>query len=272
MVLEAEQHARNAFVTLTYSDEHMPKGGSLDPTHLRQFLKSLRTRLEREGEARVRFFGVGEYGERSSRPHYHLALFNYDPCPERISARRCSGCPRCLRLTQIWGKGLVDNAFLTADSAAYIAGYVAKKMTAADDPRLQGRHPEFARMSRRPGIGVSALHELASMLLELEEFGRVQTDVPVSLQFGGRHRPLGRTLRRKLREMIGRSPNAPREVLEKQKEELQIVREALIHLTRGEGRASAGENKLRNLITEIYEGEIASIEAREAIHKKRGSL
>lgn len=272
MILEAEQHAESAFVTLTYADANMPSGSTLVPKHLTQFLKSLRTRLDREQLPRVRFYAVGEYGERTSRPHYHVALFNYSPCAERLGARRCSGCARCLRLTEVWGKGLIDNAYLTPDSAAYIAGYVAKKMTAADDPRLNGRHPEFARMSRRPGIGVSALHELASMLLELEEFGRVQTDVPVSLQFGGRHRPLGRTLRIKLREMIGRGPHAPPEVLEKQKEELSLVREALIHLTRGEGRASPGENKLRNLITEIYEGEIASVMAREAIYKKRGSL
>lgn len=64
------------FVTLTYADEylyriepHLP--ASLNKSHYVNFLKRLRKSLP----YKIRFFGVGEYGSDSSRPHYHFMFF-----------------------------------------------------------------------------------------------------------------------------------------------------------------------------------------------------
>jgi len=69
------------------------------------------------------------------------------------------------------------------------------------------------------------MHELASTLLQ-HKLDEKMIDVPLTLQHGTRKWPLGRYLRRKLRTYIGRDPNAPKEVLDLQAAELQVMREA----------------------------------------------
>lgn len=95
-------------------------------------------------------------------------------------------------------------------SAAYIAGYVLKKMniTSVDTCRVA----PFARMSLRPGIGAGAVPDVASAVMQwkLEEKG----DVPIGLRHGSRVLPLGRYLRRHLRLQCGLDEDCPEEVIE----------------------------------------------------------
>ena len=86
-------------------------------------------------------------------------------------------------------------------------------------------------MSLRPGIGVDGMWDVASSMLE---FGLDESmaDVPSALRHGNKEYPLGRYLRGKLREMIGRDKNAPPDVLEKIKEELRPLREAAFEASR----------------------------------------
>lgn len=98
-------------------------------------------------------------------------------------------------------------------------------MTMRNDPRLKGRDPEFSTMSLKPGIGAGAVSEIASTMLQFN-LDASQSDVPVTLRHGSRQLPLGRYLRRKLREEIGRSPNAPQEVTDALKEEMRPMFEA----------------------------------------------
>lgn len=138
LLLEQHSHEFSSFATLTYSDDALPAGNTLVPKHTQDWLKRLRALL---GPARpLRYYLVGEYGDESQRPHYHAALFGLSHLEGEL-------------LRTSWGHGHIQLGTLTKESAQYIAGYVTKKMTAPDDPRLQGRHPEFARMSLRPGIG-----------------------------------------------------------------------------------------------------------------------
>jgi len=189
MVLESLMHAENSFATLTYNADHMPENGTLVPRDFELFMKRLRKVLP---PGSLRFFGVGEYGDKSQRPHYHAALFGIGP--------HLSGI-----VEKAWGKGHVMLGDLTPASARYIAGYVTKKMTSPTDPRLNGRHPEFTRMSRMPGIGCLAVPTLTKMLeipLGLKEIDKTG-DVPLSLRHGAANLPLGRYLRDKLRKELG---------------------------------------------------------------------
>ena len=112
---------------------------------------------------------------------------------------------------------------LTPESSQYIAGYVTKKMTFRDDPRLKGRHPEFSRMSLRPGIGATFVDEIASTLLTAgTDTG--SSDVPSALRHGNRILPLGRYLRGRLRERLGHGKTASPMALEVQKQEVQALR------------------------------------------------
>jgi len=188
IILEAVVHPTASFVTLTYNDESLPDAGSLRPRDLTLFLKRVRRALP---DRTIRYFAVGEYGDDSWRPHYHLALFNVDE-NDYPTVQEC------------WDFGFVYFGDLTWESAAYIAGYVTKKMTGKDDDRLNGLYPEFARMSLRPGIGALSITQVADALQNKygwDEIARTG-DVPDSLLHAKKSMPLGRYLRRKLREAM----------------------------------------------------------------------
>jgi len=201
-MLEATQHEGNSFVTLTYDDEHLPEGHELRPKDLSSFLKRLRKSIY---PLKIRYFGVGEYGEQTKRPHYHLALFGYQQCEKGVTRPNRSGycCDLCDRVQRNWAMGNIYSGGLETTSAAYIAGYVTKKLTNPDDPRLEGKHPEFARMSLKPGIGSEFTHEIANTLLT----HRLDTpeNIPTHLRHGSTHLPLGRYLRRHLVARTGLS-------------------------------------------------------------------
>jgi hypothetical protein len=109
--------------------------------------------------SQVRFYCGGEYGELNLRPHFHAALFNFD-FPDKV---KCGDSPPLwysALAEKLWGKGGVRVGRMDFDSAAYIAGYIHKKVfgdlaeghyrVGTDEELL----PEFATMSRRPGIGM----------------------------------------------------------------------------------------------------------------------
>lgn len=267
-MLESNLHTDNAFVTLTYSDENLPEDGSLRPKDVQLWLKALRKAIE---PARFRFFLVGEYGDRTSRPHYHVALFGYPACDRgRTDHRRKSCCPACDLVRSTWKHGGIDIGRLEPESAAYVAGYVTKKLTNKDDEYaakvLGDRYPEFARMSNRPGIGADFMHEVASTLLE-QNLEQVLEDVPTSLAHGKRVLPLGNYLRRKLRKAIGRDEKAPISTRQKSAAELQAMWESSRNAPQG-----VKEFAFKQEIIEAGKGRRNSLEAKSRIYKKRSTL
>lgn len=187
LVLEMASSAMpTAFIGLTYHPKCLPEGGTLVPKHFDEFRQKLRNRI-----GRFRYYAVGEYGEKSGRAHYHVLVFgNF---PEEEFVQRC------------WKYGNVDVQVAGFLSTAYVAGYVTKKMTGKDDPRLAGRHPEFARMSLKPGIGVPGLWGIMQWLYSDQGaafIGR-NHDVPKVVRFEGAIYPLGRYLVQCLRNEFG---------------------------------------------------------------------
>lgn len=230
IMLEASLHPVNCFVTLTYSDENLPEGESLEPRHIQLFWKRLRKQCEATGR-RLRYYSVGEYGDGTLRPHYHAIVFNHHACLHGTTqARRIREfgrcCDPCDSLQRAWMFGNVFVGQVERASAAYVSGYVTKKLADDDDGRYAGRHPEFSRMSKRPGIGARYIPEIASKLLELpKNVLDALPDVPNALRHGGKPWPLGRYLTRLLRKQIGRPPEAPEAALEFKKEEVRKLQE-----------------------------------------------
>lgn len=194
ILLESYCHGSSAFVTLTYGPDNCPQ--SLRPPDTQGWIKRLRRRFEPQ---KLRFYLVGEYGDRFSRPHYHAALFGYPTCSGGPVRSGVCECVACSVVRQSWGFGHVFVGRLEPRSARYIARYTLKKLTSVTDPRLAGRHPEFSRMSRRPGIGVAAMWDVASVLLQYPSKA-----TPTALLHAGKALPLGRHLHSKVLEMAGR--------------------------------------------------------------------
>lgn len=268
IVLEAMQYKDNAFVTLTYADEAITRTSGSDlptlvPDDVQKWLKRFRKKIQPHT---IRYFLVGEYGEDTSRPHYHVALFGWPPCHYGISRYRhgyTKCCVPCDTVRDTWGLGHVELGQISLKSANYIAGYVTKKLTDWWDERLNGRQPEFARMSRNPGIGVSALWDVADVLMRYNEVS--WDDVPVHLRHGRKLVPLGRFMRGKLRLMVGYdNVNVPKEAqIKKSKEMLPM-------------RLSARENaekSLKEIVVEVNKGAVANMEAKAELYsRKRGKI
>lgn len=278
IMLESMLHPHNAFVTLTHADETIRTVRSsssvplatLYPKDAQDWLKRLRDSIK---PSRVRYYLVGEYGDETQRPHYHVALFNYPTCRFGSSQYRYdrdgrltkSCCSHCELIRTTWGKGRVFVGSLETHSAQYIAGYVTKKMTKADDPRLLGRHPEFCRMSLRPGIGADMMHEVASTLMQFNLEDR-QADVPVSLAHGTRKLPLGRYLRRKLRSYVGKAEEAPEVVIAALAEEVRPLYEAAKDAANGNGDLS--RLYFKNALIDADNQAVLNMETRQRIFKK----
>lgn len=197
MMLESMLHPHSCFITLTYDEAHLPEGGSLVPKDAELFLKRLRKRLE---PVRLRYFLSGEYGDQTWRPHYHAILFNV---PLTAHAD----------IDAVWQKGMIHVGEATRESMQYVAGYVAKKLSSERDMHYAGHpllFPEFARMSRRPGLGRDALPFVAAAYNDSEGARDVvkRGDVPDTLRVGGKKLPLGRYLKTKLGDDLGYSAEA----------------------------------------------------------------
>lgn len=153
---EASLFDSNQFLTLTYDNDHLPDGGSLQYKDFQLFAKRVRYKL-----GPFRFYMCGEYGETTWRPHYHACMFGLSlpdkkPLTEELYESKT--------IESLWGLGRVVVGNVTFESAAYVARYVMKKITGdaaethyrrvnTETGEVWQLEPEFNKMSLRPAIG-----------------------------------------------------------------------------------------------------------------------
>lgn len=171
---EAKQHDQNSFITLTYSDAHLPANGSLHHRDFQLFLKRFR-KLNAPKE--VRFYMAGEYGDKLERPHYHACIFGHDfRWDRKPSGKSSSGHTyyESNTLNALWGKGKTSVQDLTPETASYCARYIMKKQMGKhagqaydlidEDGVIHRREPEYNRMSLKPGIGHGFITQYAQQI------------------------------------------------------------------------------------------------------------
>jgi len=121
---EAQTHEESSFLTPTYNDANIPPYGSLRYEDLTKFLKRLRKHL-----GPIRYYAVGEYGDESLRPHYHICLFGHAFTEGRVIVQEKPHLQWEQEwLTRCWGLGRVRIGALTFETARYTASYVTKKL------------------------------------------------------------------------------------------------------------------------------------------------
>ncbi|QCQ84910.1 replication initiator protein [Blackfly microvirus SF02] len=165
---ENRMHKQSAFLTLTYSNDTLPRDGSLVKRHLQLFHKKLHNRLLRSRGVGIRYYSCGEYGSLNQRPHYHVLSFGYDPPDKLLYSRNHRDEPiySSRELDAMWGYGDTKVGEVTFESASYVARYCLKKVSAAvreaghyvvydADGVIHERLPEFQLFSTNPGIGSS---------------------------------------------------------------------------------------------------------------------
>lgn len=259
-------HEENCFVTLTYNDENLPENSSLQQGVVSEWIKRVRFHISPK---RIRYFYVGEYGEASLRPHYHVSLFGVS----RLSVFKSGPVFKTFDeiANRSWhndkgaSRGFVQVAEFNELTAQYVSGYVIKKLGDMQDDRLVGRYPEFAVMSRRPGIGATAIPTLAKAL---QPHVKVPEDVPRQLKLGTRNIPVGRYLRQKLLEELGFT-----------EEQISASKQAVTHETSLQLSALflselANEESIsrRDTYNRSVKQRIAQAETRAKIWSKKGSI
>ena len=191
---ECSEHEHNYFITFTYDDINLPipeeteyNGkiftndgtwtGSLYPNDITRFINSLRRYFHRKGHTGIKYYYAGEYGETTQRPHYHMIImncpldikefydFHQDPTTKKLHWKSHE-------IENFWQEGIIDIGEVEYASAAYVARYCMKKITEDTDKTIywsKGMHPEFVRMSRRPGIGNNYFNENYETIYKSDE-------------------------------------------------------------------------------------------------------
>lgn len=165
---EAKQHRQNAFLTLTYSDEHLPTTGSVSKRDLQLAIKKIRTAIY---PTKISYMACGEYGDQLGRPHYHMLLFGYDFVDKKLHTKQ-NDIPlytsQELENYWPWGHSLIGE--VTYQSAAYVARYTMKKVNGdqaeehykkvnTTTGEIHEIEPEFLIASRNPAVGLRWLNK-----------------------------------------------------------------------------------------------------------------
>lgn len=168
------------FLTLTYDDDHLPMGNHFLPTlvedHLSKFMDDLRAYCKYHYNAdNIRFYGAGEYGSVTARPHYHVCIFNLPSALLDQSVMYKASFQGDIYynnpvIDKIWKKGYCVIGDLNWQSAAYVARYVVKKLKGPKASKYleYGIRPEFSRMSRRPGIGTQYYNSMKDYIYKYD--------------------------------------------------------------------------------------------------------
>lgn len=218
-LLEMMYHRSAYFVTLTYDDDHVPRGYypspgtgealpslSLSKRDCQLFFKRLRKAVS---PVLIRFFGCGEYGPSTFRPHYHFIIFGLElddlephnvvgysksrkqVFRSKLVERAWSFPPRDDRGESYPGAepslaGIVTIQDVSWATCAYTARYVTKKLTGPYGQFYTDFNiiPPFSLMSRRPGIGRQYYDDHVDTDLYEFEFINVSTE-----QGGKKFRP-----------------------------------------------------------------------------------
>jgi len=149
LMQEDEVSVTSHFVTLTYNTDHVPISPNgfmtLDKADLQKYFKRLRKLLPKDNY-KVRYYAVGEYGGKTTRPHYHMIIFNVPDENMFFDAWHIDGIPL----------GSVHVGKVSGNSIAYTMKYMEKPKRKPLHNR-DDRKPEFCLMSK--GIGQTYVHD-----------------------------------------------------------------------------------------------------------------
>jgi hypothetical protein len=195
-MLEYKSNDFTYFVTYTYNNEHLPEDESLVPEHIQLYWK----RFRKNRGIKIRYFVVGEYGDKSGRPHYHAIIYSNQDIPLDLFSldwRDSKGSEiGFVYAVPIFNRKDASKIF------AYVAGYVLKKLTTQKAMSRIGdkRHPEFFRSSRRPAIGHTYIHRITQ---SFKKYGINPESKLHMIRLESKLYPVNKYLRKKIIEHSG---------------------------------------------------------------------
>ncbi len=220
ILLEACLYETTNFSTLTYEQANISTSNTLDPQDMTLFLKKLRKALS---PTKMRYFYTGEYGTKFKRPHFHIITFGLSEAHEQL-------------ISDKWGNGYTQTRPLTPARARYCAKYSIKRSRKSQDEYIRnGLHPEFSRMSNKPGIAGNYAKRIATalkragyeanMTICAEALRKVNSHTwPATYRSMGNIYPLGRYLRLKVLDQLGEQNHKSVEGFELQETKVHLLK------------------------------------------------
>lgn len=134
------------FLTLTYNPDNVPLDYDcqqmvLNKKHVQDFIKRIRFYYPKSDGFNIRYFIVGEYGDKFHRPHYHAIIFNL-PLPLHDATRF---------VERVWSFGFVQVGHCTVGGINYACKYMLK----SNSRPFADAVPCFMLCSKRPPIGLT---------------------------------------------------------------------------------------------------------------------
>lgn len=143
VIHEMEDYNDSTFVTLTYSDNHLPDYESIRKLDLQKFFKRLRFYAS---PRKLKYFACGEYGPTTGRPHYHSIIFGLS-LSKSDKKLVIDSWPYC-----DWSNShILKESFkpATIGKADYVAGYIHQKLSG-------DLLTEFLETNREPTFRISS--------------------------------------------------------------------------------------------------------------------
>jgi hypothetical protein len=137
---ELKKHKEAFFLTLTYDEEHKK---NLNKRDIQLFLKRLRKDME------LKYFYVGELGEETKRPHYHMIIFGEIPkdLEECINTTKKGHKQyKSKKIEEKWQNGIVRISKMELPLIGYICKYMLKNCS---------KKEFISGWSRKPPIGIN---------------------------------------------------------------------------------------------------------------------
>lgn len=187
------------FWTLTYQTS--PE--VLDYSDFSKFLKRLRKWNRTRGNPLpIRYLGVGEYGSKTGRPHFHALIFNSLPVSNQkalaAATLRKPSSPEG-SLMRLWPHGFAYIGEVTPASINYTARYCLKF-------GLKGEEG-MAHWSLKPVLGSGGIRELAAYM---RKRGDKLTEPPSALRIEGKNYSCNEAMRTEFwREFTGNEDAKP---------------------------------------------------------------
>lgn len=142
---EQKDSLMSHFVTLTYNDDFLKYGqeATLYKKDVQDYIK----RVRKENKYKMKYYFIGEYGDKFDRPHYHGIIFNAE---EKILRQKWSGTHEGEKKDM----GIVHIGKVNQKSIHYVTKYMVNSKNVKE-----GVEKPFSIMSNGIGLGYVKKHK-----------------------------------------------------------------------------------------------------------------
>lgn len=167
LINEAKYHKKACFITLTFDNKILLNKNSkaykygANPSfvfhidnskeYFKKFIKRLRKKYN---DKSITFFHVGEYGEKTHRPHHHAIIYgiNFDEDRKEMQKSKSGKVQYFSKtLNELWACGRISIQDLNPSNTMYICQYSLKKFK---NNELNKRYKTIMSFSNRSKINI----------------------------------------------------------------------------------------------------------------------